>query len=1491
MEILGAVASVVSLCEASKALGKACKRYVDSVKDAPDWARRIQHTVSSLEKNLGDILNLGEPRQGSSASFAGILAPGGEVKACEAVIINLKELIAKHLEDGHSSTAQGSWWGPLYAKAARLNVAWIEEAEDLHRELERLCKIIDRAVLMGTVHLASSTYRDVSKGVAPYRNHAPVIPKDAISWLAPRNYATDQREHIGKRTAKTCQWLVESDSYLKWRNEERGTLFCHGIAGSGKTVIAATVVEDIDRMVRQMPRPAIGIAYLYISHSHPDTDHTAECLLKNLLGQLARPLQQIEDALEQFNHVQRLYKLHGQHHSVTTPTWDEIVDAFHHIAKWYRHIFIVIDALDECRQPEERKKLLKKLCSLQSSSNLDLRIFATSRLDSWSQWVDGPGSNCRSVEIRAQSEDIKKYLEEEMVKLADHPAGAPELKEKIRSEVVKKADGVFLLARLFMNALNGQATRRSVERKLQSFGSGNDASETIDLAYKDTMERIGKQEKPLKVLALKALAWVTFATRPLTEVELRHALSVVADSKRPTDDDLPETDLIVKACYGLLGIDKKTSIFQLAHSTTKEYLEKSLGRDAKVAVAKACILYLCLPEFSHGPIQDIEWFGPGKVENLLRENPLLGYASSNWPHHLSQAEPSENERLLLMLSDSPGNLSLSFQVHLVKSRIHFSGGITAAHVVSYLGNSELVYTLHRKDLLRRDEADGDGKTALHWAVARRDDNAPDIVERLLGLKFDINYADVEGRTPLHWAAKLGDNRVVKVLLERGARTRSTDKAGNTPLIEACWSGHVDVVKQLLDRRAKINVRGRLGTPLVAAIMAESETCVDLLLKDGRQRIKKNIRTEYGTALHDAAHRGSPRIVEKLLDAGFDPNQNVDGSGTPLQAAVAGHHKQVRSRDGAAVVRLLVDRGADVNASGGRFGTALDAAKDNDSHDLEEFLRGRGAFKTNSPRATQESPSMAQADATQVGSSSLLLPPSLKSHTKHFINAILMGNERMIREHATLQISAFKEAVKLGNTTVIKTLSMVSTIAFIEMVNIARGDRGPGTQELPVNTFYKSHSKWCVALLMAMIASLVNLIMGIRTGNRKLARQHRPRLLHAADTASSKLELMTSAGLQILSDAIQNGDGDIVRMLSVSWVVALRHAFFPGDDSDKMMEMLVQCHAQEFEASFKDCDMEKAVLLANVGLELIAAAIQQRKSDIGLARLALDLSRIWSLTLNNLVERHLVDYAELEHFLRRLLRDFTAGFPKGDWKIITRLGPAMVEVLIGVVADKSPHVAHIVSQVITEGWQLAVDLGGEKVVHDVLLSELQHEFWRATTQMAGKHGEDVTGTRMWNMLGALLSVVHTAVKYNQRAAIEELCNLIFENVQRSYAHETIVGYALRGQVQRLLPRFYEVDSSPVYIVEVISTLLSAARRTAHPGANEFIRREVCGAFSEPSNALDDFFARTREFVSRRNWPEGADRVKAALKLFPESLNIRTTVLSVENAVSPESIEPN
>ncbi|KAF8249183.1 hypothetical protein K440DRAFT_660436 [Wilcoxina mikolae CBS 423.85] len=97
-------------------------------------------------------------------------------------------------------------------------------------------------------------------------------------------------------------------------------------------------------------------------------------------------------------------------------------------------------------------------------------------------------------------------------------------------------------------------------------------------------------------------------------------------------------------------------------------------------------------------------------------------------------------------------------------------------------------------------------------------------------------------------------------------------------------------------------------------------------------------------LQVASSLGLTTFVEELLAHGADINAQGGYYGNALQAAARGGHEAVvaAGRGHEAVVRLLVDRGAHVNARGGKFGNALQAAAGGGHEAVVRLLVDRGA---------------------------------------------------------------------------------------------------------------------------------------------------------------------------------------------------------------------------------------------------------------------------------------------------------------------------------------------------------------------------------------------------------------------------------------------------------------------------------------------------------------------------------------------------------------------
>jgi len=250
------------------------------------------------------------------------------------------------------------------------------------------------------------------------------------------------------------------------------------------------------------------------------------------------------------------------------------------------------------------------------------------------------------------------------------------------------------------------------------------------------------------------------------------------------------------------------------------------------------------------------------------------------------------------------------------------------------GDDRLIDAVKRHDAaavqsLVRSRADvnateGDGTTALHWAV---DADDLQMVTALIKAGARATVANRLGVTPIVLAATNGNAAIVDALLKAGANPNDTSAEGETVLMTAARSGNAAAVGALLKAGANANAtEGWRGeTALMWAAAENHGSVVKLLIESGADKnassrlltfpkIRYNLAT-HGTipdpqggftALMFAARQGALESTRALADAGTDLNAQ-DPDGTPaLTIAIGNGHTDV--------ARLLLERGANPNVA-------------------------------------------------------------------------------------------------------------------------------------------------------------------------------------------------------------------------------------------------------------------------------------------------------------------------------------------------------------------------------------------------------------------------------------------------------------------------------------------------------------------------------------------------------------------------------------------------
>jgi hypothetical protein len=255
------------------------------------------------------------------------------------------------------------------------------------------------------------------------------LRKTILDWISSTNYPTQLSDFINRKEKGTGSWFLNAPQYKNWIQESKQTLFCPGMPGAGKTMIAAMAIDHLSRQ-----NEANGVACIFCNYKTPADQQNAAILLAAILRQLVQGQPSIPES------VSRLHKHHSK--LQTRPSIEEIFTALKSVVKDYHRVYLVVDALDECPAEDgTRGRLLAKIRELQKEEGTDLHLMVTSRpIPEIVEKFKG----ALTLDVRASDDDVKKFVagQMELERLPNVVRRDEKLKVLVQDVIAEAVDGM-----------------------------------------------------------------------------------------------------------------------------------------------------------------------------------------------------------------------------------------------------------------------------------------------------------------------------------------------------------------------------------------------------------------------------------------------------------------------------------------------------------------------------------------------------------------------------------------------------------------------------------------------------------------------------------------------------------------------------------------------------------------------------------------------------------------------------------------------------------------------------------------------------------------------------------------------------------------------------------------------------------------------------------------------------------------------------------------
>ncbi|KIJ11896.1 hypothetical protein PAXINDRAFT_15228, partial [Paxillus involutus ATCC 200175] len=416
-----------------------------------------------------------------------------------------------------------------------------------------------------------------------------VDPKEVdefLRWLDGLDCTLQHEATLALRQVDTCTWLPETDVYQSWSRGDISFVWLEGKAGSGKSVLASSVIDGLEHARNDGEAPA----FFYCDLGNERSTNAAE-VMRSLIAQLLR-LQGV-DGVDCLEAVSELVD-HKAEGAGPPDDMNLLTRLVCRAAQKLKQPLIVIDALDECEDVEKLANAVKQL------NDGHIRLFVTSRPE---RIIRETLSDLPSISLQNMSDavwaDMARHITIELDSRQWLTTLKSDFEEEIYYALLLGADGMFRWVQYQIDTLAECMSAGEIRERLNSFPTG------LDDTYERMLLKIDGNEME-RTFVQRTLVWLVAALEPLELSVIMEALKIDLVRRTLDDDMVPTENVLLDALGSLVTHDIETGIVSLTHSSVKDYLTGEVvdaqppqcyvgsQEDAHEQLARLCMCYMSL---------------------------------------------------------------------------------------------------------------------------------------------------------------------------------------------------------------------------------------------------------------------------------------------------------------------------------------------------------------------------------------------------------------------------------------------------------------------------------------------------------------------------------------------------------------------------------------------------------------------------------------------------------------------------------------------------------------------------------------------------------------------------------------------------------------------------------------------------------------------------------------------------------------------------------